>query len=149
MGGMMSMGGMGGMGGMGKNGKNMDGIEEMGIMTTNFAWEMSDEVSKDGAKGQSWSQLKTEKEDASGWFASLLKGLKEENPAVGSGAAPAKAAKPTLKDLLTGKWGKASSGGRALAAGEEEEEEETNGLPEALSDQGEWASDLADTLSDS
>jgi hypothetical protein len=149
-----SMGGMGGMMGMsmgkGKGGKPKEGIEEMGIMTTNFAWEMPDEMTKDASKGQNWSQKKEEKEDAGGWFAGLLKGGKEEKPTTVGGAG--KADKPTLMDLLTGKLRKgATNGGRALAASDAE----TTDLSEALGDLGDWAgdvaegvSDLADTLSD-
>jgi hypothetical protein len=143
-----SMGSMGSMSMGGKGGKKKEGIEEMGIMTTNFAWEMPEDISKDASKGQSWSQQAAEKQDAGGWFASLLKGGKEEKPLAGAaGAKAAKPAKPTLKDLLTGKLRKApaTSGGRALDAGEEDE----STLTEALGDLGEWASDLADTLSDS
>jgi len=137
---------MGGMGGMGKGGKGKpkEGIEEMGIMTTNFAWEMPDEMTTDASKGQSWSQKKDEKEDATGWFAGLLRGGKEEKPVAFGGAG--KAAKPTLMDLLTGKMRKgATSGGRALAAGKEKAETD---FSEALSDLGEWAGDVAEGMSD-
>ena len=90
-------------------------------MTTNFAWEMPEEVGKDASKGQSWSPRSGEKQDAGGWFASLLKGGKEEQPMAVGGVG--KAAKPTLMDLLTGKktnrGRRRAPGAHRLAAGGE------------------------------